>query len=179
MKKIVALLLTVLIIAGCGVNTARNAVESYLKKYKTLDSEVLVDLENTIEKENLNNNQQEAYRDVLKKQYKDLSYEIVEEEYDDVVSYVTVKVEVYDLHKAQENASYYLQNNKEEFNDDNGEYSSDKFLDYKLEQMKKMADRVEYTITFTVIKDNDKYVVEQPTENDLKKIHGVYNYDLD
>ena len=45
--------------------------------------------------------------------------------------------------------------------------------------MKNMTDRVEYTLTFTVTKEDDKYVVSQPTENDLKKIHGVYNYDLD
>ena len=25
---------------------------------------------------------------------------------------------------------------------------------------------------------NKEYVVEQPTETDLLKIHGVYNYDL-
>ena len=179
LKKIISLLVVSLLLFGCGANTAKNAVETYLKKYKTLDSEVLVDLESTIEKENLNDHQSEAYRDILKKQYQDLSYEITEEEYDEDVSYVSVKIEVYDLYKAQENASYYLQNNPNEFNDENGEYSVDKFLDYKLEQMKNMTDRVEYTITFTVTKEDDKYVVSQPTENDLKKIHGVYNYDLD
>ena len=45
--------------------------------------------------------------------------------------------------------------------------------------MKNTTQRVDYTIVFTVTKENDKYVVEQPTENDLLKIHGVYNYDID
>ena len=81
LKKIISLLVVSLLLFGCGANTAKNAVETYLKKYKTLDSEVLVDLESTIEKENLNDHQSEAYRDILKKQYQDLSYEITEEEY--------------------------------------------------------------------------------------------------
>ena len=43
--------------------------------------------------------------------------------------------------------------------------------------MKNTTDKIDYTITFTVTKEKDKYVVSQPTENDLLKIHGVYNYD--
>lgn len=179
MKKIISLLVLVLIISGCGNNTARNAVESYMKKYKTLDSEVLVDMENTIKKENLSNEQKEKYRDILKKQYKDLSFEILEEEYDNEVSYVTVKIEVYDLYKAQSDATIYLENNPQEFYNDNNEYDVNKFIDYKLERMKDMTSRVDYTITLTVTKENDKYVVENPTENDLRKIHGVYNYEID
>lgn len=179
MKKIISLLILVLFLTGCGNNTARNAVESYMKKYKTLDSEVLVDMENTIEKENLSNEQKEKYRDILKKQYKDLSFDILEEEYDDEVSYVTVKVEVYDLYKAGRDATIYLENNPQEFYNDNNEYDINKFIDYKLERMKDMTSRIDYTITLTVTKENDKYVVENPTENDLRKIHGVYNYEID
>lgn len=179
MKKICSLILIVLFLAGCGENSARGAVEGYLKKYKTLDSEVLVDLEEVVESEDLNEKQKEKYRDILKKQYKDLSYEIVEEEYDNDLDYITVKITVYDLYKAQEDASIYLENNPDEFNKDNGTYDKDKYLDYKLDKMKNTTQRVDYTIVFTVTKENDKYVVEQPTENDLLKIHGVYNYDID
>ena len=179
MKKILGIILVLLLVTGCGKNTARDAVEKYLKKYKALDSEVLVDMEGVIDKENLNSSNQDKYRDVLKKQYQDLSYEILEEEYDDEVSYVTVKISVYDLYQAQEDASVYLENNRDEFNDENGDYSEEKFLEYKLDQMKDTTDKVEYTIIFTVIKENDKYVVEQPTENDLMKIHGIYNSDID
>ena len=179
MKKILSLLLLLLLLTGCGGNNARNAVDSYLKKYRNLSSEVLVDLENTITKENLTNEQQEKYRDVLKKQYKDLTYEIVEEQYDDDASYVTVKVSVYDLYKAQSDASIYLANNPDEFNDNTGVYDNDKYTDYKLDRMKNITEKVDYTIVFTVTKESDKYIVEQPTDNDLQKIHGVYNYELD
>ena len=167
-----------LFITACGNNTARGSVDRYLKKYKTLDSEVLVDLEKVIESENLTKDQAEKYRNVLKKQYKDLTYDILEEEYDDEVSYVTVKISVYDLYRANYNAALYLENNRSEFYDENGNYDVNKYIDYRLDKMKDMIDRIDYTIIFTVTKDNNKYEVVQPTDNDLKKIHGIYNYEL-
>lgn len=178
MKKILTILMMLIILTGCGGNTPKGAVDNYLKKYRNLDSEVLVDLEELVKKENLSKEQEEKYRDVLKKQYKDLSFEIVEEEYNDDVSYVTVKVSVYDLYKAQSDASKYLANNPEKFYNENNEYDNSLYLNYKLDEMKNMTDKVEYNVTFTVIKENDKYVVEQPSEEVLQKIHGIYNYGL-
>lgn len=175
MKKILIFLVVTILLTGCGGNNPRMAVENYLKQYRNLSSEVLVDMERIIENENLSKEQRDKYRDVLRKQYKDLSYEILEEEYDDKVSYVTVKVTVYDLYTAQSNAFNYLNENKEKFNNEEGVYDESLFTDYRLEQMKGTTSRIEYTITFTVVKENDKYVVEQPTENDLLKIHGIYN----
>lgn len=178
MKKILTILMMLIILTGCGGNTPKGAVDNYLKKYRNLDSEVLVDLEELVKKENLSKEQEEKYRDVLKKQYKDLSFEIVEEEYNDDVSYVTVRVSVYDLYKAQSDASKYLANNPEKFYNENNEYDNSLYLNYKLDEMKNMTDKVEYNVTFTVIKENDKYVVEQPSEEVLQKIHGIYNYGL-
>ncbi len=176
MKKVLTIFIMLLILTACGGNTPKGAVDNYLKKYRNLDSEVLVDLEEIVKKENLSKEQQDKYRDVLKKQYKDLSFEIVEEEYNDNVSYVTAKVNVYDLYKAQSDASKYLANNPEKFYNENNEYDVNLFLDYKLDKMKNTTDRVEYNVTFTVVKENDKYVVEQPSEETLQKIHGIYNY---
>lgn len=178
MKKILLIVVMILTLVGCGGNTAKGAVEKYLMNYRNLDSEVLVDLENVIEIENLSHKQKEKYRDVLKKQYKDLSYEIIEEEYDNEISYVTVKIEVYDLYKAQNDASTYLTNHPEEFYNENNEYDVNKYIDYKLDKMKNMLDKIEYTITLTVIKEDDEYVVLQPTEETLEKIHGIYNYGM-
>lgn len=178
MKKILITLFIILFVTGCGNNTARNAVDTYLKKYKSLSSEVLLDMEKIIDGENLNKEEKDKYREVLKKQYKDLSFDIKEEEYNDEVSYVTVKIQVYDLYKAESDAHNYLENHRDEFNNSLGEYDKDKYIMYRLDKMKDTTNRIEYTIIFTVIKENNKYVVEQPTENDLKKIHGIYNYEI-
>ena len=132
MKKVIVALVLTLLITGCGGNNARTAVDSYLKQYKNLSSEVLVDMEDVIEKENLTNEQEDKYREVLKKQYKDLTYEIIEEEYDNDVSYVTAKITVYDLYSAQSDASIYLEENTNKFTGENGEYDESLFIDYKL-----------------------------------------------
>ena len=178
MKKLFSLLLISLLLCGCGKNTAKDAVESYLKKYKTLNSEVLLDLERVIDKENLEDEEKTKYRNILKKQYKDLNYQVTEEEYDNDITYITVKIEVYDLKKAQDDAYIYMENHSEEFKDENGNIDEDKYLNYKLDKMKDTTERREYEIVFTVTKEDKEYVVEQPTETDLLKIHGVYNYDL-
>ncbi len=179
MKKVITIIFIAMLFCACGMSSARSEVENYLKKYKTLNSEVLVDLEKVVNNENLTNSDKDKYRDILKKQYKDLQYEILDEEYDGDNSYVTVKITVYDLYKAQKYANNYLANHSEEFTGINGNYDELKFASYKLEQMKDMTERVDYTITFKVTKEKDKYVVSQPTENDLMKLHGIYNYEVD
>ena len=177
MKKILSLIILLIVLSGCGSNTARMSVENYLKKYKTLDSEVLVDMEGVIAKEDLTKDQEEKYRNILKKQYKDLTYEVISEEYDDEVSYVTVKINVYDLYQAQSDALVYLENNKEEFYT-NGEYDLEKYVNYKLDKMLKKNDRIDYTLVFTVTKENNEYIVSELGTDEIKKIHGIYNYEL-
>ena len=114
----------------------------------------------------------------MEKQYQDLSYKINNEEYNGDNAEVEVTITVYDLYKAQTDAATYLSNNLEEFNGTNGSYDNEKYMDYKLEQMKKMTDTVEYTIDFKVKKVDDKWVVEQLSTEDLEKIHGIYNYSI-
>ena len=48
LKKILPLLLMILLLTACGESNARMATENYLKQYKTLDSEVLIDLESQV-----------------------------------------------------------------------------------------------------------------------------------
>ena len=120
----------------------------------------------------------ETYKEVLKRQYRDLIYTIENEDYDGDTAKVTVKITVYDLYKAQKDASEYLSNHPDEFLTD-GEYDNDLYMDYKLEQMRDMNDTVSYNIVFNVTKTDGKWYVEQPSDEVLEKIHGVYNYEED
>jgi len=52
-------------------------------------------------------------------------------------------------------------------------------MDYKLDKMKDTTTKVDYTIIFTVTKEDDKYKVEQLSDADLEKIHGIYDYEMD
>lgn len=181
MKKIFAILGISLLLVGCSLveEKASDAVKDYLNQYRNLGDTVMTDLATLVDAEELNDDQKEVYKGVLEKQYQDMTYEIVEEEYDGDTAEVEVIVTVYDLYKAQSDASTYLSNNLDEFNDEQGVYDNEKYLDYKLEQMKKTTDTVEYTINFRVVKEDDKWTVEQPSTDDLEKIHGIYKYDIE
>ncbi len=184
MKKVVSvisILVISLIMVGCSCmkTTAKGAVESFLDQYRNLSSSVITDMDEVVDKETeLTEEQKEKYRDVLKKQYSDLKYEIIDESYDGDTAVVESKITVYDLYKVQKEATEYLNDNPNEFNDENGQYDSVKFMDYKLEQMKKNNDTVEYTIKFNLTKDeNGNWQVTEISQDDLEKIHGIYNYE--
>ena len=181
MKKILAMLFACLLLVGCSCvkESASDAVKDYLNQYRNLNDTVMVDLAALVDSEDLNDDQKEVYNEILKKQYQDLTYEVKNEEYDGDKAEVEVTITVYDLYKAQTDASTYLSNNLSEFNDENGVYDNEKYLDYKLEQMKNTTDTVEYTIEFNVVKEDDDWVVVQPDTDDLEKIHGIYNYDIE
>lgn len=184
MKKIVKIMLVMvfsLALVGCSCMqmTARNRVEEFLDQYRNLSANVLGDLDEVVDAEtDLNEEQKEKYRDILKKQYSDLNYEIVNEEYDGDTAVVEAKITVYDLYKPQKDATQYLNEHSDEFNDEEGNYDSSKFMDYKLEQMQDNNDTVEYTITFNLEKNDDgNWQILELSQEDLEKIHGIYNYD--
>lgn len=179
MKKLLSVILGVLFImslSGCG-DSATKAVEDYLNEYTSLSDNVLNDMMNVVKDEDITDEQRGVYQDIFKKQYQDLSYTIDEEEYDGDEATITVTVKVYDLHKAQKEASDYLSKNQDEFNNEEGVYDVAKFMDYKLEQMKNMTDKVEYTIEFYVVKTTDGWVISSLSDSDLEKIHGIYDYE--
>ena len=179
MKKLLSVILGVLFImslSGCG-DSATKAVEDYLDQYTSLSDNVLKDMMNIVKDEDITDKQKEVYQDIFKKQYQDLTYKIDNEEYDGDEATITVTVKVYDLYKAQKDASNYLKDNRDEFNDNNGIYDVAKYMDYKLEQMKNMLDRIEYTIEFYVVKTSDGWVISSLSDSDLEKIHGIYNYE--
>ena len=184
MKKIskllvVGVLLLSLVGCGCMKKTARGAVQDYLNQYRNLSANVISDMDTVIDNENLTDNQKEKYRSILKKQYQDLKYDIVSEKYDGDPAVVEAKIKVYDLYKVQKEANDYLTTHNDEFML-NGVYSSDLFMDYKLDKMNKTNDTIEYNIVFNVTKDEKgNYKVVDLSNSDLEKIHGVYNYDND
>lgn len=180
-KKIFLIVSLLLLVVGCGCmkKTAKGAVQDYLNQYKNLSANVISDMDDVIDNENLTDTQKEKYRDILKKQYQDLKYDIVSEKYDGDNATVDVKIKVYDLYKVQKDANDYLTTSGDEFKE-NGVFSNDLFMDYKLDKMKKTMDTIEYNITFIVTKDDKgNYKVSDLSNTDLEKIHGVYNYDND
>lgn len=179
MKNILKTFLSIvliLLLTGCK-SDARMAVEEYLNKYQSLNSEVKTDMSGVIDKENLNEENRKLYNDVFNKQYQDLKYVVESEEYDGDEATVKVKITVYDYYQSQKESTKYLANNADEFNDANGVYDAQKYLNYKLNNMKKVTETIDYTIDFYVLKTAKGWVVSNPSNSDLEKIHGIYNYE--
>ena len=52
---------------------------------------------------------------------------------------------------------------------------SEKFIDYKIKQLKDVTDKAKYDITFYLSKDeNDEWVLDDISDSDRQKLHGLY-----
>ena len=178
MKKFLLSLLMVFILSGCGNlnigNTPSKKVEDYLNKYQTLDSEVLYDLETTLNLDATISNEERAdYLDFMKKHYQDMKYEIKDETIDGDNATVEVAVTVRDYSNVVEQTDNYKQQTNNLDNKMNDEEKIS-FSAYRLKELKKAKNTITYTLYFTLIKKDGKWVLNQPTNSDLNKINGLY-----
>lgn len=181
MKKILISIVLLFLLSGCDMskltNTPTKQAELLFNKYQSLDSDVLKDLDDVVaEEESFNGEQREKYREVMKKNYQDLTYSVKDEEVDGDEATVTTEIEVYDFSKVLAEADLYLTNNPEEFKNSNGEYDSAKFMDYRLKKLSETKERVKYTLELTLIKKDDKWQLNKLTQTDQQKINGIYIY---
>ena len=182
MKKIVAVLSVLALFTGCGCNqklmdTPTKKVEMFFSNYQSLDDEVVAQLDKIVaEEENFNTEHRETYKELMKKHYKDLTYDVKDEIIDGDVATVTVEIEVTDYSKAMSDAEDYLEEHPEEFQDENGEYDPALFITYRLEQLKEVKDTVKYTLDLTLSKVDDEWKLDSISDVDERKIHGMYIY---
>lgn len=183
MKRILSMLAVFVLLTGCSFtsemdNTPTKKVENYLNNYQTLDDAVLTDLDTVVENEaTFTDDQRESYKDILKKHYQDLTYVVKEETVNGDTATVEVEIEVTDFTKAIQESNLYLQEHQDEFLDDTGVYSEQKYNDYRLDRLKDVSDKVKYTIIFNLTKtDDEEWKIEDLTETDQEKILGIYSY---
>lgn len=178
-KKIFVGIMVLFLAVGCGnmMNTPTKKVEEFLSKYQTQDEKVLAQLDEVIDSSGtMTKDQKDKYRDLMKKQYQNLSYKIKDETIDGNNATVQVEIEVYDYASSISESETYLTTNKEEFiKEDTKEVDDEKFMDYKLKQLSDVKDKVKYTINFTLTKTDDKWILDDITEIDRQKLHGLYS----
>lgn len=205
MKKLfIVLLLSLFIVTGCGNSmTPTGAVEDYLGKYQSMDSEVLSQLDSVVSNDTtMSDDQKKEYKALMEKQYQYLSYKVTNEEIIGDTATVDVEIEVFDYASSIRKSSQYYQDNRDMFeevdnssdkdqekvednnashegnvNTDDGNIITEtkKYIDYKIEQMKMVTDKIKYTITFNLSKEDDKWVVDDISDMDRKKIHGLFD----
>lgn len=177
MKKFLIITLTVLLLSACSLSSSpSNKVKSFLNGYINLNEDVKADLDTKVISENLSEEAQDIYNDVLTRQYQNIKYEIKDEKIDGDKATVKVKLTVYDLYKIDKDAVNYMNNNPNEFMENNI-YSENKFNIYRLNQMLKTNETVSYEVDFYLDNKDGEWVIESPDRMVLEKIHGLYNYD--
>lgn len=178
MKKILMpLFITIIFIIGCEntMNTPTNKVESFLGKYQKMDTSVLEELNNVIQEDNsMTKEQKEEYQKLLEKQYQNLSYKIKNEEVEKEKATVEVEIEVLDYKTSIDKSKKYYEEHIDEFKNDKEETDKKTYIEYKLDELKKVNTKTKYEITFNLTKENGIWNIDNLTEIDRKKIHGLY-----
>lgn len=170
------LLIAIFLITGCNdmMNTPTKRVEEYLGKYQILDSSVLTELDTVVDNSNYSDTYKEEYKELMIKQYQNLSYKIKNEQTNGENATVIVELEVFDYNNALNEANDYIDEHEDEFVGDDKESSEEKKEHYRINAMKEVTDKASYTINFNLVKDNKKWVLEKIDDSDLEKIHGLY-----
>lgn len=181
MKKLLYIPILILLSMGCNmkqmVNTPTKQVEMFFNKYQSLDNSVIKDLDRaTALDTNFNNQQRETYKELMKKHYRNLKYEIKDEEVDGDKAIVTVEIEVTDYSKTMREAESYFETNPNEFQTETGISDLSKFSEYRLEKLKDVKDRVKYTLDLSLTKNDKTWIMDQISAIDEEKIHGIYMY---
>lgn len=173
MKKFILCILVLLfLLSGCTTTeyTPTKKVEEFMAKYQNLDSEVLSQLDKIVASDkSLTDNQKKDYMALMKRQYQNLSYKITDEKIEDDSANVIVEIEVYDYISSVNKSEDYYNNHKEEFEE------KEKYMDYKITEMQKVSDRKQYEIVFTLRKEDDRWVMDNISDTDREKLHGLSN----
>lgn len=179
MKKTIYIALIILLsvsLIGCTKNmTPTKKVEDYLNRYINLDTNILNELDLYLEKEDLTNEQRERYGKIVQNEYSSIVYEIKNEEIDGDDAVVTVSINVKDLFKASKTIQDDLINNPDKYYID-GMFDKTLLVNARLNEMETSTDRVDYTIYFSLHKNDKVWYINPVDEMTLSKIHGIHDY---
>ena len=174
MKKVLYFLVAIVLLTGCSCtanmgNTPTKKVEEYLNKYQTNDDDVVSDLDEVLTNDTtLTADERNEYSDFMKAHYRDMHYEIKDETIDGDTATVDAEVTVRNYADAVNEANDYRLNNPDKFDDDNT------FASYRLGKLKEVTDTETYTITFHLTKENDEWKIDDLSDDDLRKLEGLY-----
>jgi hypothetical protein len=184
MKKFLILFLCFfgLVLTGCAMgNTPTSKVEAFLDSYTSGSDTVLKQLKEMVDSDAMMDDaQRTTYSDIMKKQYKDMTYDIKNETIDGDNATVTAEIEVYDYYRSNQESQNYFDANRDQFKEDGADKSNNisnsKFIDYRLSQLQNVSDRIKYTIDFTLKKVDDKWVLDEVDDATRQKIHGLFEH---
>ena len=178
MKKYLTIL-CVILLSACSLmnmNSPKEKVKELLDKYKNQDSVVVDELDDIISNE-YTGEFKDRYKKLILNQYKNMEYKITDEIIDGDTAVVSVDVTVYNYGNMIETANEYLKKHEEEFymkDQEEKTVDTDKFLDYKLNLLEETRDRKTYTLEITLTKEDKEWKLDNLSNENISKIHGLY-----
>ena len=165
MKKIGLLILIVIMLVGCSFNNTPTAkVEELFMKYQKVDNDISLEIDNIMQEENLLAEHKERYRELITKQYRNLTYNIKDEKIDGDTAVVLVEIEVMDYRKAIGDLVF-----------DSNLYTKESYDEEKINRLEKAQDKVKYTLEIKLNKNEDGvWKIEPLTSEQTKKIQGMF-----
>ena len=163
MKKIFLVIFSFTMLVGCTLgNTPTSKVEDMLTNYQMNKDNVEVSYTDLVNDNNLSANVIDGYEKAIWKQYRNLSYEVVDEVIDGDSAVVTIEVEVMDYKNAI---------NKYNIED----YDINKYHEYVLKELNNTKEMITYTLDISLTKDsNDTWNVDDLTKENRDKLLGIY-----
>ena len=145
-------------------NTPTSKVEALFSKYQSLDTDISRGIDNILDEQNLTDENRLRYRNLLEKQYKNLSYEITDEKIDGNNATVTVSLDVLDYRSSISDLTF-----------DSTIYTKETFDNEKLNRLENTNNKVTYTLEFTLTKDEEgSWHLNALTNEQIRKIEGMY-----
>lgn len=144
----------------------------YMNRYLHLDNKVVEKIKYPFG-DSLTSKQKSRYQEIIKKQYKDMTYDIVKEEVNEADAVITVNFSVYDLKSAMDKAVQYIEAYPDRFRKE-GVLQGEKVVDYKLDILESYRDRITYSVSFTYYKKDGAWELMDLSNTDLEKLDGIY-----
>lgn len=164
LKFLIILGIFFLFLTGCELNNnPTSKVEELLAKYQALDDSVqynYADLSNDIE---ISDDLRVAYNDLIKKQFRNFSYDVKDENIYGDYAIVTVEIEVLDYKSVVEKYPIL------------GEKMEDAIHKEMVDRLENVKDKITYTIDFTVVQnEDDDWKLEQLDSDQMQMLLGIY-----
>ena len=163
MKKLFLIIFSFTMLVGCTLgNTPTSRVEDMLTNYQMVTNNIDISYTYLTDDINLNQDIRDDYEEAIKKQYKNLSYEVKEEVIDGDNAIVTIEIEVMNYKNAIDKYN-------------KASYEIDEYHELVLEQIKNSKEMITYTLDISLTKDNnDTWNVDTLTEENRNKLLGIY-----
>ena len=164
-KKLILFISILFLLVACSMsNTPTSKVEALFSKYQSLDTDISRGIDNILDEQNLTDENRLRYRNLLEKQYKNLSYEITDEKIDGNNATVTVTLDVLDYRSSISDLTF-----------DSTIYTKETFDNEKLNRLENTNNKVTYTLEFTLTKDEEgTWHLNALTNEQIRKIEGMY-----